>query len=71
MFDKDLFEEKIQKSNKTIAETARFLGINRSTLYRKMGQTVDFTRDEMVRLKSYLNLSVEDFMAVFYGGKVA
>ncbi|MBQ9861829.1 MAG: XRE family transcriptional regulator [Clostridia bacterium] len=71
MFEKELFEDKVRKSNKTIAETARFLGINRSTLYRKINQTADFTRDEMIKLKVYLDLSLQEFMEVFYGRKVA
>lgn len=67
MFNRELFEEKIRKANKTIVGIARFLGINRSTLYRKMNQTVDFTRGEMVKLKSYLNLSTQEFMEIFDG----
>ena len=65
MFCKDLFEEKVKNQNKTMAEVARHLGINRSTLYRKISQSVDFTRNEMAILFEYLNLTVDDFMEIF------
>ncbi len=46
---------------------AKYLGINRATLYKKLAQITDFTRAEVQAIKEYLCLTKDEMMDIFYG----
>ena len=66
MFDRNLFNYHIAKANQTKASVAAHLGINEVTLYRKSTGASEFTRDEIQKLKEFLNLTDEEAMRVFF-----
>ncbi|WP_029502532.1 helix-turn-helix domain-containing protein [Lachnoclostridium phytofermentans] len=68
MFDRLKFLGKIKECGKTVQEVASFLGINPATLYRKMNGESDFYREEIQKLKEFLNL--KDPMEIFFAEKV-
>lgn len=69
MFDKYKFLGKIKEKGKTVQEVADFLGINVTTLYRKMNGESDFFREEIQKLREFLSL--EDPMIIFFANEVA
>lgn len=56
MFKKDKFEEALRLSNVTKRELAQALGINESTLYRKIQNNGSFDRYEIDRMVEYLKI---------------
>ena len=56
MFDKNKFKASIVAQGKSVAEVAAELGINESTLYRKITNDGNFTRQEIQRLICILNI---------------
>lgn len=70
MFDKNKFRGSVISAGKTMAEVARYLGINPATLTRKDG-TSDFTRSEIQLLRTYLSLSDESLNAIFFANELA
>lgn len=71
MFDKNKFRGSVISAGKTMAEVARYLGINPATLTRKMDGTSDFTRSEIQLLRTYLSLSDESLNAIFFANELA
>jgi len=57
MFNKQKFKACLVLSNKSTTEVAKHLGINRTTLYRKMNGESDFYRDEIQILCKFLNIN--------------
>lgn len=66
MFDRDLFNYYIARAKQTKASVAAHLGIDVATLYRKSNGASDFTRDEIQKLKEFLNLTDSEAMQVFF-----
>lgn len=59
------------KSGFTLTNLAKMLGINASTLSRKLSGETDFTRSEIVLIKECLNLSLADVDAIFFKQELA
>lgn len=66
MFDKALFIYHVTRKNMTLGAVSAMLNINPATLTRKMSGESDFTRDEVQRLKNFLELSVVDADKIFF-----
>ena len=71
MFDKALFLYHVTRKNMTLGAISAMLKINPATLTRKMSGESDFTRDEVQRLKNFLELSVVDADKVFFAEELA
>lgn len=71
MFDKALFIYHVTRKNMTLGAISAMLKINPATLTRKMSGESDFTRDEVQRLKNFLELSVVDADKVFFAEELA
>ena len=56
MFDKVKFKASLVLAGKTVADVAARLGINDSTLYRKISKDGDFTRSEIQTLVEFLGI---------------
>lgn len=56
MFDKNKFKAQVLLSGKTLTEVADILGINLTTLYRKMNGESDFYRNEIQMLCEKLDI---------------
>ena len=65
MFNKLKFKAAIVENGKTIADVAKYLNINESTLYRKSSGASEFNRDEIQNICIFLHLDspVEIFFA--------
>lgn len=64
---------KVVERGLTVGEVAEQLGINRSTLYRKMRDQTgkSFTVKEVQHLSTILQLTTTEIQDIFYGGDVA
>lgn len=71
MFDRNRFKWRLAAAEKTLNETAQYLGINPSTLSRKMDGTSDFTRNEIQMLRAFLHLDDEELKLIFFADKLA
>lgn len=67
MFDKAKFKYFLDVNSLTMKELAERININQSTLYRKIGNNGDFSREEIGRIKNELNLSDKEAMEIFFG----
>lgn len=56
MFDKNKFKAQLLLKNKTVNEIADLLGVNVTTLYRKMSGESDFYRNEIHLLCKILEI---------------
>lgn len=56
MFDKLKFKAAVVGKGKTMAEVAKYLNINESTLYRKVNGETEFSRQEIQSICSFLKL---------------
>lgn len=59
-------KSEVARNEMTLEELARFLGINKSTLNRKMYGKSDFYRNEIVQIANILHLSQERINAIFF-----
>ncbi len=66
MFDRDLFNYYIARAKQTKSSVAAHLNIDVATLYRKSTGVSEFTRDEIQKLKDFLNLTDSEAMRVFF-----
>ena len=64
MFKKNEFKAQIIRAGKTAKEVAEHLGINESTLYRKVQANGNFSRDEINKLIEFLG--IEDPESIFF-----
>ena len=71
MFDKEALVEKIKERGYTLEAFAVELGINYSTLYRKMNGDSDFTRSEIQQVKTVLSLDIATADAIFFNLELA
>lgn len=69
MFDKTRFKAQIVLAGITSKELARRLDINESTLYRKINNNGNFTRDEINKLIEILG--IENPQEIFFAEKLA
>ena len=62
-----LLKKKIADSEKKIEEIADLMGIDKSTLYRKLSNgTREFTVSEAKKLKDILSLSNQESISIFF-----
>lgn len=66
MFNQDRFYEECNVHGFTLDRVARELGINYSTLYRKIKGESDFTRSEIQNLIRLLALNASDVNSIFF-----
>lgn len=66
-----LLKSQIILNNKKIPEIAEDLKISKSAFYRKLRGDSEFTRQEISKLITLLNLNVETAMEIFFNGKVS
>ena len=69
MFDKVRFKSAVVLSKHTMAEVAMCLGINESTLYRKINNNGLFTREEINTLIGFLK--IKDPFDIFFTNELA
>lgn len=65
MFDKNKLKGKIVECGYSVEQIAKILGVNPATLYRKLSQESEFTRNEIATLKSTLKLTVSEINEIF------
>lgn len=66
MFDEKQFRLKMISAGLSIKDIANAVGVNEATLYRKIKGITDFTRNEMVVIRSVLHLNTSDFENIFF-----
>lgn len=64
--DSELLKYHAAKSGYTLTNLSKVLGINASTLSRKLRGETDFTRSEIVLIKKCLNLTLTDVDSIFF-----
>ena len=64
MFDRNEFKAQVVRKGKTMKQVADFLGIDESTLYRKIQADGNFTREEINLLIDFLEIS--EPMTIFF-----
>lgn len=64
MFDKKRFKAAMVIKDINVAGLAKELGVNESTLYRKINNDGNFTRDEIAKLVNILD--IEDVDSIFF-----
>ena len=71
MFDRKKFRSKVVAAGLTLEEVSRIIGINPSTLDRKMSGISDFTRNEIQILRKLLNISAVECDEIFFAEELA
>lgn len=66
MFNRNLFRAKVIAMGMTLEEVARRMGINPSTLDRKMSGNSDFTRSEIQSLRKMLTMTADECDSIFF-----
>lgn len=66
-----LLKSQIVLNRHTLVQVASYLEISRSALYRKMSGESDFTRKEVLKLKSLLKLSNDQVIEIFFYEEVS
>lgn len=66
MFRKNKLIAKIVENELSMQDVADKLGIDKSTLYRKMNSKSDFTREEIAVLRDYLHFTLEEMNDIFF-----
>ena len=61
----DKLKGKLKEKRKTYKECAEHLGMHESQFWRKINNDVDFWLGEAVKLANYLELSTDEFCAIF------
>ena len=69
MFNRRKLQAQMVLKGYTIGEVAEKLGINAATMYRKLGNNGDFSREEISKLIDILD--IEDVEGVFFAHDVA
>lgn len=69
--DSELLKYYAAKSGYTLTKLSKVLGINASTLSRKLSGETDFTRSEIVLLKECLHLSLSEVDLIFFTNELA
>ena len=66
MFNRDLFRAKCIEHGMNMNDAAVIIGINPTTLFRKMNGTSVFTRNEIQLFRAALHLTVQETDAIFF-----
>ena len=67
MFDETAFREQMQMVGVTFSDIAKALGINESTVFRKLADDGRFTRDEIQKLCKVLKIKTNrDLNRIFF-----
>ncbi len=69
MFNKYEFNAALARRGMKKVELAKYLGIEYSTLYRKIEENGKFTREEMAKIIDIL--SIDDPMKIFFAEELA
>jgi predicted transcriptional regulator len=69
VFDKNKFKAQIVLAGMTAKELAERLGINESTLYRKINADGNFTREEISKMTEILH--IENPQEIFFANELA
>ena len=69
MFDKKKFKAQIILAGTTAKELAKNLGIDESTLYRKINADGNFTREEISKITEILN--IDNPQDIFFADELA
>lgn len=69
MFDRKEYRVAVARAEKTNKEIAEYLGINESTLYRKVQDNGSFTREEINKLIEFLD--IKNPAAIFFADTLA
>lgn len=69
--DSELLKYHAAKAGYSMAKLAAALGVNASTLSRKMRGETDFTRSEIVIIRKCLHLTLEEADAIFFAPELA
>lgn len=67
----EVLKKKLVLSDLTLNDLASFLGVDLSTLYRKLNGSSDFTRIEIQNISSYLKLSSDEVFDIFFANELA
>lgn len=71
MFDRKKFHGRVIAEGYTLVTVSEQLQISPVTLTRKMSRGGDFTRSELQKLRSVLNLTDEDMNEIFFAEELA
>lgn len=66
MFNARMLKYFVMKNGLSLEDIANSLGVNPSTLYRKMRGDSDFTRTEITIIRDRLHLTNEDVASIFF-----
>lgn len=66
MFDEKEFRLKMISAGLSIKDIANAVGVNEATLYRKIKGITDFSRNEMVVIRSVLRMNTDEFEKIFF-----
>lgn len=66
MFSKEKLVEELNSRRATLKELAQEIGIDESTLFRKMAGSSDFSRAEMQKIKEFLKLDTRQMEEIFF-----
>lgn len=66
MFNENKLRGKIAETRNTIKSLAQKIGIDNSTLYRKIIGETEFTRSEIQAIAKELNLTAEEVQEIFF-----
>lgn len=69
MFNETEFKVMVIRAHKTNKEVAEYLGIDESTLWRKLQNNGSFTREEISKLIMFLD--IEDPKPIFFAEELA
>lgn len=62
----NVLKAKIVEQGKKMENVSQYIGINRSTLSRKLNEKQEFTLSELTNLSKYLNLSNNEIINIFF-----
>lgn len=69
--DSELLKYHAAKAGYSMTRLAAAIGVNASTLSRKMKGETDFTRSEIVIIRKCLHLTLEEVDAIFFAPELA
>lgn len=69
MINSNLLKSAIVRTGMADYEVAEKIGISKSSISRKINGTCEFKMSEFEKLVQLLNLSPDETMAIFFGGK--
>ena len=69
MFNKNKFKAEVISAGKTYGDVANHLGINETTLYRKIARDGDFSRSEIQKICDLL--CIDNPAPIFFGQTLA